>query len=75
MGSITIVPKGVPVTLCSMQGFIQQFWEKATGQNCGKNIDSMSKLGKIINIKLNYGSKIYPKNQVILDCFMLSTSV
>ena len=35
----------------------------------------MSKLGKIIDIKYNYGSKIYPENQVILDCFMPSTSV
>ena len=34
-----------------------------------KIIDLMSKLGKIIDIKHNYGSKIYPKNQVILDCF------
>ena len=34
-----------------------------------KIIDLMSKLGTIIDIKHNYGSKIYPKNQVILDCF------
>ena len=33
------------------------------------------KIGKIIDIKHNYGSKIYPKNQVILDCFMPSTNV
>ena len=35
----------------------------------------MSKLGKIIDIKYNYGSKIYPENQVILDNFISSTSV
>ena len=50
-----------------VQGFIQQFWEKAPGQNWGKIIDLMSKLGKIIDIKHNYGSKNYPKNQVIFD--------
>ena len=29
-----------------MQGFIQQFWEKAHGQNWEKIIDLMSKLKK-----------------------------
>ena len=29
-----------------MQGFIQQFWEKAHGQNWEKIIDLMSKLEK-----------------------------
>ena len=46
------------------QGFIQLFWEQAPGQNWEKIIGLMSKLGKIIDIKHNYGSKIYPKNQV-----------
>ena len=54
---------------CGISGFIQQFWEKTAGQNWETIINLMSKLGKIINIKHNYGSKIYPKNQVILDCF------
>ena len=40
------------------QGFIQQFWEKAPGQNWEKIIDLTSKLGKINNIKHNKGSKI-----------------
>ena len=57
------------------QGFFQQIWEKAPGQNWEKMIGLTSKLGKINNIKLNNGSKIYPQNQVILDCFMPSTSV
>ena len=48
---------------------------KGPGQNWEKIIDLMPKLGKIIDIKHNHGSKIYPKNQVILDCFMPSTSV
>ena len=47
------------------QGFIQQILEKGPDQNWEKIIDLMSKLGKIIDIKHNYGSKIYPKNQVI----------
>ena len=37
-----------------------------------KIINLLSKLGKIIDIKHNYRGKIYPKNQVILDCFMPS---
>ena len=43
-----------------VQGFIQQFWEKAPGQNWEKLLTQ--------NI---IGSKIYRKNQDILDCFML----
>ena len=35
------------------QGFLQQFWEKAPGQNWEKIIDLMSKLGEIIDIKHN----------------------
>ena len=38
----------------------------------GKNIDLTSKLGEINNIEHNKGSKIYPQNQVILDCTMSS---
>ena len=52
------------------QGFFKQLWEKAPGQNWGKLIDFTSKLGKINGIEHNKGSKIYPQNQVILDCFM-----
>ena len=38
-------------------------------------IDLISKLGKINNIEHNKGSKIYPQNQVILDCIMPSISL
>ena len=55
------------VKLQGNQGSIQQFREKAPGQNWEKIIDLTS--------KHNYGSKIYPKNQISLDCFMPSTSV
>ena len=50
------------------QGFFQQFWEKAPGQIWEKMIDLSSKLGEINNMEHNKGSKIYPQNQVILDC-------
>ena len=40
-------------------GFIQQFWEKAPGQNWKKMINLMSKLGKINYIEHINGSKIY----------------
>ena len=54
------------------QGFFQQFWEKAPGQNWVKMIDLTSKLGEINDIEHIKGSKIYPQNQVILDCIMPS---
>ena len=43
---------------------------KAPGQNWEKMIDLTSKLGEINDIEHNKGSKIYPQNQVILDCIM-----
>ena len=49
-------------------GLFQQFGEKALGQNWEKIIDFTSKLGEINDIEHNKGSKIYPQNQVILDC-------
>ena len=54
------------------QGFFQQFWEKAAGQNWGKMINLTSKLGEINNIEQIMGSKIYPQNQVVLDCITQS---
>ena len=55
-----------------MQGFFQQFWEKTPGQNWEKMIDLTAKLGEINDIEHNKGSKIYPQNQVIIDCIMQS---
>ena len=60
------------VSTRNMQGFFQQFWEKAFGQNWEKMTDLTSKFGEINAIKHNKGSKIYPQNQVILDCIMPS---
>ena len=37
-----------------------------------KMIDLTSKLGKITDIEHNKGSKMYPQNQVILDCIISS---
>ena len=42
------------------------------GQNWEKMIDLSSKLGEINDIEHNKGSKVYPQNQVILDCIMPS---
>ena len=42
------------------QGFFQQFWEKAPGQNWEKMIELTSKLGEINDIEHNKDSKIYP---------------
>ena len=61
--------------LKNYQGFIQQYPEKVPCQNWEKMIDLTLKLGKINNIEHNNWSKLYPLNQVILDCFMPSTSV
>ena len=53
-----------------VQGFFQQFWEKAPGQIWEKMINFTAKLREINDIEHNKGSKIYPQNQVILDCIM-----
>ena len=50
------------------QGFFQQFWEKDPGKNWEQMIDLTAKLGEINDIEYNKGGKIYPQNQVILDC-------
>ena len=57
-----------------IQGFFQQFWEKASGQNWEKMIGFTAILGEINDIEHNKGSKIHmhPQNQVILDCNMSS---
>ena len=54
------------------QGFFQQFWEKAPGQNWEKMINLTAKLGEINDIEHNKGSKIYPQIQVIVNCIMLT---
>ena len=54
------------------QGFFKQFLQKASGQNWDKMIDLTSKFGEINDIEHNKSSKIYPQNQVTLDCIMSS---
>ena len=44
-----------------LQGFLQQFWEKATGQNWEKMINLTSKLGETNDLEYNKVSKIYPQ--------------
>ena len=57
------------------EGFFQQFWEKAPGQIWEKMIDLTKKLGEINSIDHNKGNKLYPQNQVILDCIIIMTTI
>ena len=52
------------------RAFSSNFGKKAPGQNWKKMIYLTAKLGEINDIEHNIGSKIYPQNQVILDCIM-----
>ena len=51
-------------------GLFPAILEKAPGQNWEKMIALTAKFGEINDIEHNKGSKIYPQNQVILDCKM-----
>ena len=55
-----------------IRAFSSNFRKRPPGQNWEKKIDLTSKLGEINNIEHYKGSKIYPQNQVILDCIMPS---
>ena len=55
-----------------ISGFFPAILGKGPWPKLGKMIDLTSKLGEIYNIDHNKGSKIYPQNQVILDCIMPS---
>ena len=55
-----------------MAGLFPAILGTGSGQNWEKMIDFTSKLGEINDIENNKGSKIYPQNQVILDCIMPS---
>ena len=68
LNSTSILPNFYHVT-----GLYPAIWGKGPWLKLGKIIDLMLKLGKINDIKHNNGSKVYPQNQVILDCFMPST--
>ena len=65
----------INIEMLLIQGFFQQFWEKAPGQNWEKMMDLTSKLGEINHIEHNKGSKICSQNQVFLDCIMLRIPV
>ena len=54
-----------------LQGFFPVILEKkAPVQNWEKMIDLPSKLGEINDIEHYKGNKIYPQNQVVLDCII-----
>ena len=58
--------------LSYIPGLFPAILGKGPWQKLGKMIDLTSKLGEINDIEHNKGSKIYPQNQVILDCIMPS---
>ena len=56
-----------------MSGRFPAILGKGLWPKLGKKIDLTSKLGDINDIEHNKGSKIYPQNEVILDCIMPAT--
>ena len=52
--------------------FCSNFGKRPLAKFGKKMIDSTSKLGETNDVEHNKGSKIYPQNQVILDCIMSS---
>ena len=52
--------------------FSSNFWKRPLAKIGKKKIDLTSKLGEINDIGHYKGSKIYPQNQIILDCIMPS---
>ena len=56
--------------ICCTAGLFPAILGKRPLAKIGKNLKS--KLGEINDIEHNKGSKIYPQNQVILDCIMPS---
>ena len=50
--------------------FSSNFGKRPLAKIGKKMIDLTSKLGEINDIEHKKGSKIYPQNQVILDCIM-----
>ena len=69
---LTLAILNILFPVFKQQGFFQQFWEKALGQNWKKMIHLTSKLGEINDIEHNKGSKVYTHNLVILVCIMPS---
>ena len=53
-------------------GLLREILRKGAWPKLGKMIDLTAKLGEINDIEHSKGSKIYPQNQVILDCIMPS---
>ena len=60
------------LTVAKCRAFSSNFGKEAPCQNREEMINLTTKLGEIKHIEHNKGSKIYPQNQVILDCIMPS---
>ena len=58
--------------LCYNRASSSNFGKRPPAKIGKKIIDLTSKLGEINDIEHNKGSKLYPQNQVILDCIMSS---
>ena len=56
----------------SYRAFSSSFGKRPLAKIGEKIIDLTAKLGEINDTEHNKGSKIYPQNQVILDCIMSS---
>ena len=67
-----IVPSVIIRLVLGLQSFYSAIWGKGPRPKYEKKIILTSKLGEINDIEHNKGSKIYPQNQVILDCIMSS---
>ena len=55
-----------------MSGLVPAILGKGPRPKLGKMIDLTSQLGEINDTEQNKDSKMYPQNQVILDCIMPS---
>ena len=67
-----ILLKKFQQTVKEDRAFSSNFGKRPLANIGKKMIDLTSKLGEINDIEHNKGSKIYPQNQVILDCIMSS---
>ena len=74
-GLMVAVSSGLILQICLIMVLVLQqrvtgLFPAILGKIGKKMIHLTTKLGEINNIEYNQGSKIYPQNQVILDCIM-----
>ena len=70
-----LMRENMSLGVLTRQGFSSNFGKRPLAKIVKKMIDFTSKLGEINYIEHNKGSKIYPQNQVILDCIMPTISL